>query len=101
MVSHIQNLVVQQNSHLRVLQETPTEIEHGANAYMTNGQTSLQNAQENSFGSDIRPSYDKAHAKLEVTDKKFIEDNKQWILGEVEKYLENNSAKAGDYDEEI
>jgi hypothetical protein len=77
----LQNTVIQQNAYLRMLSEEPLSALYSAAQYQTRpGQARLDPERET-----LVPFGD-----LESQKPKFYEDNKYWLLDEVEKYMSVN-----------
>lgn len=72
----LQNQILKQNNLLRILQEEPEHV-------------SYQSGYDTKLGLGQR----QLGRSVESVDSKFFEDNKKWILDEVQKYLEGAEVK--------
>ena len=81
---HIQNKIIEQNEYLRMLQEEPIASKYTTSAYLTKpGLAKLDPAKD----SILMPNGD-----AEMQKPKFYEDNKYWLVDEVDKYLTKNKS---------
>ena len=81
---HIQNKIIEQNEYLRMLQEEPIASKYSANAYQTKpGLAKLDPAKDGI----LIPNGD-----AEMQKPQFYEDNKYWLVEEVDKYLDKNAS---------
>ena len=79
---HIQNKIIEQNSYLRMLQQEPQSSKYGTGAYRTKPGLAKLDPTKDSI---LMPSGDS-----EMQKPKFYEDNRYWIIDEVDKYQAKN-----------
>ena len=81
---HIQNKILEQNEYLRMLQDEPIASMYSANAYQTKPGLAKLDAAKDGI---LMPSGD-----AEMQKPQFYEDNKYWLVEEVDKYLDKNAS---------
>ncbi len=88
---HIHNTIIAQNAYLKMLQDEPISSKYQSSAYLTKqGKAKI----DPDFGNLM------LNGDAEMQNPQFYDDNKYWLMDEVEKYMDENKRQIEEREKE-